>query len=104
MSYSIDMRERALQNVQEGMSKSAVCRLFKISRQTLHNWMNSSSLSAKKVETRQRKLSKEALAAHVREYPDMLLRERAAHFGVRVNAIWVACKVLKISKKNDALR
>ena len=46
---------------------------------------------------------KQELAEHVRAHPDMLLRERAAHFGVRVNAIWVALKRLRIAKKNEAL-
>ncbi|MFN8694069.1 MAG: IS630 transposase-related protein, partial [Holosporales bacterium] len=59
MSYSIDMGERALRNVQEGMSKLAVCRLFKINRQTLYNWLSSESLTPKKVARRQRKLNKE---------------------------------------------
>jgi transposase len=47
----------------------------------------------------QRKLDKAALAAHVRDYPDALLRERAAHFGVHINAIWTALKKLKVTKK-----
>jgi hypothetical protein len=32
------------------------------------------------------------------------LKERAAHFGVHINAIWVALKKLKVTKKNDAIR
>jgi hypothetical protein len=44
-------------------------------------------------------LDKAALAAHVRDFPEALLRERAAHFGVTINAIWVALKKLAISKK-----
>jgi hypothetical protein len=39
----------------------------------------------------------------VRDFPDALLRERTAHFGVSVNAIWVAMKTLKITKKNDKI-
>jgi hypothetical protein len=34
----------------------------------------------------------------------MVLRERAAHFGVGINAIWVALKVIGYTKKNDAVR
>lgn len=50
---------------------------------------------------RRRKLCKTALSAHVRDHPDALLRERAEHFGVAHQSIWVALKALKISKKND---
>ncbi len=39
----------------------------------------------------------------VRDFPDALLRERAAHFGVTINAIWVALKKLAITKKNDQI-
>ena len=34
-----------------------------------------------------------------RDYPEALLKERAAHFGVHINAIWTAFKKLKITKK-----
>jgi len=39
------------------------------------------------------------LRAHVRDYPDALLRERTAHFGVRINAIDVALKAMKLTHK-----
>jgi hypothetical protein len=42
-------------------------------------------------------LDKAALAAHVRDFPDALLKERAAHFGVHINAIWVALKSKRCS-------
>jgi len=105
MSYSIDMRERALKYVFEGGKHAEACKIFGISRKTLYNWLHRESLAPK--ETRKsftRKLNKEALVEHVREHPDALLRERAVHFGVRVNSIWVALKKMNISKKNNTLQ
>ena len=100
MSYSIDLRERAVKYVQDGGLQSKACEIFSISRKTLYNWLTKEELAPKKTRSRfQRKLDKEALSKHVQEHPDALLRERAAHFGVRVNSIWVALGVLKISKK-----
>lgn len=52
---------------------------------------------------RRQKLCKDALQRHVDEYPDMLLRERAEHFGVGVNTVWTALKVIGVSKKNGAV-
>jgi putative transposase len=104
MTYSLDLRERAISYVKQGGSKAEAARVFGINRQTLYNWFEAKDLAPKRCGPRRRKLDKAALAAHVRAHPDAILRERAAHFGVRVNAIWVALGKLNISKKNDALR
>jgi transposase len=105
MAYGIEVRERAVEYVRNGGSQEEACIIFKIkSRKTLYNWLQRADLTPGKPGGRRRKLDKEALFAHVREYPESLLRERASHFGVRVNAVWVALKGLRISKKNDALQ
>jgi len=104
MTYSIDLRERAISYVNQGGSKAEAARLFKINRQTLYNWLHAVDLTPKACGPRRRKLDKEKLAAHVRDYPDALLRERSVHFGVHVNAIWVALRQLNIRKKNDTVR
>jgi transposase len=104
MSHSIDLRKRVVAYVTQGGSKTEAVRIFAIGRRTIYNWLKMEDLSPKPAKTRRRKLDKAALAGHVRAYPDAILRERAAHFGVRVNAIWVALQQLNIRKKNDALR
>lgn len=104
MTYSLDLRERAVGYVRQGGGKSDAARLFGVTRQTLYHWLRSDDLQPKPHGPRKRKLDKAALAAHVRDFPDALLRERATHFGVHVNAIWVALRQLNIGKKNDALR
>jgi putative transposase len=104
MTYSLDLRERAISFVKQGGNKAEAARVFGVNRQTLYNWLGAKHLAPKRCGTRRRKLDKAALAKHVQQYPDALLRERAAHFGVRINSIWVAMCVLNISKKNDTLR
>ncbi len=79
--------------------------MFGVSRPTLYRWLSTSEMEPAPVPRRRnRKLDKAKLAAHVRAHPDALLRERAEHFGVRVNAVWVALRTLNIRKKNDAVR
>lgn len=79
-------------------------RIFGIERKTIYNWFRRKDLSPTPAKTRKRKLDKAALAAHVRKHPDALLRERAAHFGVRINSIWFALRRMEVYKKNDFLR
>jgi transposase len=105
MTYSIDLRERAVKYVREGGKRARACEIYGISPKTLYNWLKMPSLVfERKRRGFTRKLDKEALAAHIRTYPDALLRERASHFGVRINAVWVAMKAMGYSKKNDTIQ
>ena len=70
----------------------------------MYDWLQRESLEPKKPSGRKRKLLKEALAADVRERPDALLRERAAHFKVGINTVWVALQQMNISKKRHCTR
>jgi putative transposase len=99
MSYSVDLRERVVVYVRGGGSPTKAAQLFQVGRTTLYRWLGSADLWPKLAKERKRKLDKAALAAHVQDFPDALLRERAAHFGVTINAIWVALKKLAITKK-----
>lgn len=92
MTCSIDLRERVSSYVEAGGSKAEAARRYNVSRQTVYNWLGRDSLAPKAHGPRKRKLDKEALVLHVKEHPDALLRERAAHFGVHVNAVWVAMR------------
>jgi transposase len=99
MTYGIELRERTLSYIEEGGSHAVAARLFKVTPRTIYNWLHRQDLSPKQHGPRRRKLDKAALARHVRDYPDALLRERAAHFSVHVNAIWTALRKQKLVKK-----
>ncbi len=100
MSYGIDYRRRVVSFVTEGGSKREAARLFKVSPNTIYEWLKlGEDLSPRPAATRRRKIDQGALARHVREHPDALLRERAAHFGVHVNAIWLAMRRQGFVKK-----
>lgn len=103
MTYSVDMRERAVGYVRDGGLRSEACRLFKIDRKTLYHWLSRDDLRPKRHGSRRRKLDMTALAAHVRTHPDAYLRERAARFGVSEVAIFKALRRLDIRKKNDEI-
>ena len=101
MSYSIDLRERVLDYVRGGGSQLEASVMFQVSRKTIYNWIHRSDLSSRPRTEWQGKLDKLKLAAHVRDHPDALLRERAVHFGVRANTVWYALQRMNIRKKND---
>jgi putative transposase len=104
MSYSIDYRKRVMSFVKEGGSKREAARLFKVSPNTVYQWLQrGTDLKPRMTSLRRRKLDKKVLLQHVQQNPDATLRERATHFGVTVNAIWVAKKRLRIVKKTTAL-
>ena len=101
MTYSIDLRERAVSYVHSGGSQKEACQLFGIGQRTLYRWLNSKSLHPRTRPKGAYKLNMDALSKHVKDYPDLYLRERASHFNVRVNTIYYALQRMNISKKND---
>jgi transposase len=103
MAYLYDIRERSIAAVKQGSSNQAVFDMFGIDRKTLYNLLRKVDLGTNYRSVRTRIMDKAALAAHVRDYPDALLRERAAHFGVSVHSVWVALWTLRMTKKNDSL-
>lgn len=47
MTYSIDLRERAVSFVHTGGSQAEASQLFKVSTRTLYNWLQSKDLTPK---------------------------------------------------------
>ena len=105
MTYSIDLRKRVVEFVNEGGSKAEASRRFEVSLWCVDDWCKRENLAPKVHSLRQRKIDKEALRRHVQLYPDALLRERAELFGVRINAVWSMMRKMKLThKKSDALQ
>jgi transposase len=106
MTYSLDLRQRVVDFVKNGGSKAEASRVYEVSEWCVYEWCKRIELKPKKPpQRRKRKLDWEALHRHVQKYPDALLRERAEYFEVHINAIWYACKQMKLtSKKNITLQ
>jgi len=99
MTYSLDLRKKAVSFILDGGSKSEAMQIFQVSRDTIYRWLNADDLKPKVHGSRNRKINKEALAKHVEDYPDMFLRERAEAFGVHLSAVHYALKKRRIVKK-----
>ena len=102
MTYSLDLRKRVVNFVKNGGSKTEASRIYEVSLWCVYDWCKRKELEPKKSsQRRKRKLDWEALRLHVKEYPDALLRERAEHFGVQINAIWYACHQMQLTRKKN---
>jgi transposase len=100
MTYSVDFRKKVVGFVRNGGGQAEAARRFDISLWCVRDWLARKNLQPQQQGVpRRRKLDKEALRAHVRDCPDAIVRERAAHFGVRYNSVWVALKAMKITHK-----
>ena len=100
MTYSLDLRKRVVSFVESGGTRAEASRRFDVHYDTVRNWLRREDLRPKTHGPRRRKLDKAALKQHVREHPDARLVDRATHFGVHINAIWVALRTMNIVKKS----
>lgn len=100
MTYSIDFRKKVVAFVKTGGGQAEAARHFDISLWCVRDWLARKDLQPQqKGVPRQRKLDKDAVRAHVRDYPDALLRERAVHFGVRLSSMGEALQQMKLTRK-----
>lgn len=101
MPYSLDLREKVVEYVENGGSITEAAKVFRIGRASIYRWLNRPQLEATKVKRRQRKLDWKALEKDVKENPDARLVERAQKFGVHPSAICYAFKKMKITRKKN---
>ena len=108
--YSKDFRECVVENVLNGMSHKEAFSIFKVSLQTISNWLRwhreRGDLSTpKRGRYVSKKLSDDELASFIESNNDNSLDEVAEHFNMSRTAIWHRLKVLNITrKKNHTLR
>ena len=102
MTYQTPHRIAVLSYLNKGGSKVEAAKIFKVSRDTIYRWLALEDIAPKSPpKTRHRKIDKVALQAHVDEFPDMYLRERAAHFDVHLSSMGHALAKLGIRKKKN---
>ena len=92
MTYSVDLRKRVVGFVASGGSKAEAARRYEVSLWCVNDWCRRKNLAPAPQFGRKRKLDWQALARHIQENPDALLRERAQYFGVHTSAIGYATK------------
>ena len=99
MSYSIDLRKRVVDYVENGGRIAQAAGLFQVGRATIYRWLGRTDLRATQVKRRKRKLDWQALEKDVNQNPDARLIDRSKKFGVRPSTIYYALKSMKITRK-----
>lgn len=113
-AYSLDLRERVLADLDEGMTKASVARKYRVTTRWLYNLQKRREETGDIGPRRGKPGRKPKLAGHeerllelVREQPDASLDELRGRLDVQVSisALWVALKKLGVTlKKSSASR
>ena len=107
MSYSVDLREKVMEyRATHSIRKTA--KIFGVSVSAIQDWekiqQKTGKLDKKPLERKWRKIDPEKLRAYIAERPDAFLEEIAEAFECSGEAIRLAMKKLKITrKKNDEI-
>lgn len=102
MTYSLDLRKKALEYLENGGSQKSACSIFGVSLRTLGIWISRQKKNKLAASIRPKgsyKINEQELKEYIRKYPDAYLREIAEHFSTTLQAIFYACKRLKITLK-----
>ena len=102
MTYSQDLRKKAVEYVESGKSQIEAAVVFGVTSRTIWNWIQrkkQGSLKPKSYETSPRKIDNNRLIQYLKQHPDAYLREIAEEFGVDPSAVFYACKRLKLTLK-----
>ena len=102
MVYSIELRQRALNYIANGGSRSEASKIFGVTIPTLANWLSrqkQQDLAPKMRGSRPSKIDNEKLKKYIEDHPDSYLREIAEVFSSTLQAVFYACKRLNITLK-----
>lgn len=102
MTYSLDLRKKALKHLDKVRDRKKVAEAFGITLRTLANWIRRKRENCLAPQPRRcapSRIDSQKLQAFIQEHPDAYLREIAKEFGTTLQAVFYACKRLKISLK-----
>lgn len=101
--YSVDLRRRVLEYVEETADKTKASQLFKVGIATVYRWIarktRSGNIEPSPKKAYKKKIDDQKLIAYVEKNPDHFLIEIATHFNTTLQAIFYALQRLKITRK-----
>jgi transposase len=102
-AYSLDLRSRIIQAVEEGMPKKVIAKIFKISMQTINRYINrlkaTGTLAPKVRVCAPARISEEDFGAYIAEHPDATLSELSIITGISRSAVYRLLVKYTITRK-----
>ena len=104
MAYSLDLRQKVIDYIENGGRVTKAPQVFGIRRASIYRWLERKELVATKVKYRQRQGSLEIreLSIDIQENLEARLKQRAEKFGVTTSAIFKAIKKMKMTRKKQS--
>ena len=106
MAYSVDLRSRVIDYVNEGNTHEQASLIFKAGTTTISNWVTllseTGSLEKRPLSRVAPKFDSEKLNAYIEENSDALLKDVAEHFGGSITGAFYALEREKITLKKRA--
>lgn len=102
MTYSLDLRNKALKYIENGGTWKSAGQTFGVAVRTLALWLRrkrQNNLPPKARQTGSYKIDEDRLKEYIEKNPDAYLREIATEFGTTIPAIFYACRRSKINLK-----
>ena len=103
MAYSIDLRSRVIDFIDEGHTQEETSKVFKVGTTTIKRWLSlvseTGSLEKAKVNRSPRIYETEKLNAYIEENPNAVLKDVAAEFNGSISGAFYALEREKITLK-----
>lgn len=102
MTYSLDLRNKALKFIENGGTWLSASQTFGVAIRTLAHWLRrkrQNNLPPTARQTGSYKIDETRLKDYIAKNPDAYLREIAKEFGTTIPAVFYACRRGKITLK-----
>lgn len=102
MTYSLDLRNKALKYIENGATWQSASQAFGVSVRTLAHWFRrkkQNNLPPKRRQTGSYKINEDHLKDFITKNPDAYLKEIAEEFKITIPAVFYACRRSKITLK-----
>jgi transposase len=107
MAYSVDLRRRAIDFLNEGHTQEETGAIFKVGVSTIKRWLallsETGNLENRPLNRSASKFDSEKLKTYIEENPDAFLKEIAEHFGGSITGAFYALAREKITYKKKSL-
>lgn len=104
MGYSLDLRRRVVDYINQGHSREEAAKVFQVGVRTVYRWLaraKSNQLAETKAAKPWKKLDPVKLTSAVSEHSNWLLSDFAKLFNVTTAAICLAFRTLGITRKKS---